>query len=83
MTTLKFDGNSQYLRVNDSDVFDFGEDRPFSSLLKGTIRALGVLLFLSGGSGMGIWQFRRVNEFTAFTIRGTSDGMIVPGGHSI
>ena len=26
LSTLKFDGNSQYLRVSDSDVFDFGED---------------------------------------------------------
>ena len=73
LSTLKFDGNSQYLRVTIRMFLILGRTEQFLLLPKGTIRVHGANYSKRGGSGMG-WQFRRVNtEFTSFTIRGTSD----------
>jgi hypothetical protein len=58
LTTLKFDGNSQYLRVNDSDVFDFGEDGTIFIVAQGhNTGTWRPIVSKRGGSGMG-WQFR-------------------------
>ena len=74
MSTLKFDGSSQYFRVSDSDVFDFGEEGTIFIVAQGhNTGTWRPIISKRGENGMG-WQFRRVNtDFTAFTLRGTSD----------
>ena len=81
MNTLKFDGLSQYLRVEDSDVFDLGAE--------GTVFIVGQghnsqdwrpMLSKGGNDGRG-WQFRKTDsDFASFTVRGTSDWADRPGG---
>ena len=56
----KFDGNSQYLRVN-LDVFDFGEDGTIFIVAQGqNTGTWRPILSKRGENSMG-WQFRRVN----------------------
>ena len=61
LSTLGFDGQSQYLRVDDSSVFDFGEDATIFVVAKGdTLADWRPILSKRGEDGVG-WQFRKDN----------------------
>ena len=73
LSTLGFDGQSQYLRVDDSSVFDFGEDATIFVVAKGdTLADWRPILSKRGEDGVG-WQFEKDNtDFATFTVRGTT-----------
>ena len=73
LSTLKFDGQSQYLRVSDSPAFDFGEDATIFIVAKGdTLADWRPILSKRGMDDVG-WQFRKDNtDFATFTVRGTT-----------
>ena len=73
LTTLKFDGQSNYLRVSDSNAFNLGEDLTIFVVAKGdTLQDWRSILSKRGEDNVG-WQFRKDNtDFATFTVRGTS-----------
>ena len=73
LSTLVFDGQTQYLRVDDSSAFDFGQDATIFVVAKGdTLADWRPILSKRGEDGVG-WQFRKDNtDFATFTVRGTT-----------
>ncbi|MEC7401595.1 MAG: Ig domain-containing protein, partial [Verrucomicrobiota bacterium] len=81
LNTLKFDGISQYLRVADSNVFDFGDEVTIFIVGQGhSSQNWRPMLSKRGENDKG-WQFRKTNtDYAAFTVRGTSDADSRTGG---
>ncbi|HAU59199.1 MAG TPA: hypothetical protein DCW45_02410, partial [Opitutae bacterium] len=73
-STLKFDGIANYLRVQDSDVFDIGQDGTIFIVSQGHDSQNWRPVLSKGGENQMGWQFRKSNtDFASFTIYGTSD----------
>ena len=73
LSTLKFDGLSDYLRVSDSNAFNMGEDMTLFVVAKGDILEDWRPIISKRGEDSIGWQFRKDNtDFATFTIRGTT-----------
>ncbi|MBC8349597.1 MAG: putative Ig domain-containing protein, partial [Verrucomicrobia bacterium] len=72
-TIAKFNGIDQYLRVANSEPFNFGEKATLFLVTKGdTIANWRPIISKRGEDGVG-WQFRKPNnDYATFTIRGTT-----------
>ena len=83
-STVKFDGQTQYLRVADSPAFDFGEDATIFVVAKGdTLSDWRPIISKRGEDNVG-WQFRKDNtDFATFTVRGTTGNDGQRGGTPI
>ena len=73
LSTLKFDGLGNYLRVSDSSAFNVGEDMTLFVVAKGDVlNDWRPIITKRGEDDMG-WQFRKGDtDFATFTVRGTS-----------
>ncbi|MDG0963632.1 MAG: putative Ig domain-containing protein, partial [Opitutales bacterium] len=73
LSTLKFDGLGNYLRVSDSSAFNVGEDMTLFVVAKGDVlNDWRPIITKRGEDDIG-WQFRKGDtDFATFTIRGTS-----------
>ena len=81
LSTLKFDGLGNYLRVSDSNAFNVGEDMTLFVVAKGDIlNDWRPIITKRGEDDLG-WQFRKDNtDFATFTVRGTSGNDGQKGG---
>ena len=72
-TIAKFNGIDQYLRVANSEPFNFGEKATLFLVTKGdTIANWRPIISKRGEDSVG-WQFRKPNnDYATFTIRGTT-----------
>ena len=81
LNTLKFDGVSQYLRVADSSVFDFGDEITIFIVGQGHSTQNWRPMISKRGENDKGWAFRKTDtDFAAFTVRGTSDADSRTGG---
>ena len=81
LNTLKFDGVSQYLRVADSSVFDFGDEITIFIVGQGHSTQNWRPMISKRGQNDKGWAFRKTDtDYAAFTVRGTSDADSRTGG---
>ena len=74
LNTLKFDGNTQFLRIPNSNAFHLGEEATIFVVAQGHNSVNWAPIISRQGEEDG-WQFRRTDTgYAAFTIRGTNDG---------
>ncbi|MDA8775644.1 putative Ig domain-containing protein, partial [Opitutales bacterium] len=73
LSTLSFNGFSNYLRVSDSSELNVGNDMTLFIVAKGNVLSENRPIISKLGEDQLGWQFRRLNnEFATFTIRGTT-----------